>query len=251
MPKALQRPCEYSITTHPPSTRKSSTCFDQVKRWLKHRAGALHLVPKHHELQSAAQHTALEEPVRGAERAESSSAAPLPPLQRSSSCSLTQADHSGIVSQNHPGWERPLRSPTQLQPTPPCWPTMSPCATSPWLWTPPGTVTPPLPGQPCHCPTTPSEKNCSLIFALSLLWWNLVPSAPVWWLLAGSRGQPHLAVTTFQALQRAAVCVWLIPELECWGRSCTGNSQHDKSDCSQSSLKYKRNTRRGAPADST
>lgn len=149
-----QQPSLWIFHHRPPSKHQEKWhLFGSSQAVTKTPCRSLTACSKAHELWSAAQCAALEEPVRGAE---SPPAAPLPSLHSSGSCSLTQADHSAIESYHHSGWERPPWSPTQLQPTLPCPPTSPPSATSPQLWAPPWTVTPLLPGQPCHCPTTPS-----------------------------------------------------------------------------------------------
>ena len=69
--------------------------------------------------------------------------------------------------------------------------------------TPPGTVTPPLPGQLCHCLTALWEKELFLTANLNLPWHNVRPSPLVLRLFPGSRGRPHLTQPPFRSLQRA------------------------------------------------
>ena len=64
---------------------------------------------------------------------------------------------------------------TQSNPTPPCPLPTSLSATSPRLWDTPGTVTPPLPGQLCHCLTALWEKELFLTANLNLPWHNVRP----------------------------------------------------------------------------
>ena len=80
---------------------------------------------------------------------------------------------------------------TQSNPGPPplCPPTISLSATSLWLLNTSRTVTPPLPGQLCHCLTALWEKELLLTANLNLPWHNVSPSPLVLWLFPGSRGR--------------------------------------------------------------
>ena len=66
--------------------------------------------------------------------------------------------------------KRPLTSPTH---SPPCPLPTSLSATSPQFWTTSRDGDPPpLPGQLCHCITTPLENDLSVISSLNLSWCN-------------------------------------------------------------------------------
>jgi len=87
----------------------------------------------------------------------------------------------------------------QLHPTPPC-PSVPHLHSS---WSPPLTVTPPLPGQLCHCSTALPKKTFLLISNLNLPWCNLRPPPLILSLFPGSRGQPPPQHNPFQGLQGA------------------------------------------------
>ena len=89
----------------------------------------------------------------------------------------------------------------QPQPTPTMPTSLS--ATSPRLWDTSRTVTPPLPGQLCHCLTALWQKELFLTANLNLPWHNVRPSPLVLRLFPGSRGRPHLTQPPFRSLQRA------------------------------------------------
>ena len=82
--------------------------------------------------------------------------------------------------------ERPLRSPSPTA----AHPHRAHCPSVPHphgSGTPPGVVTPPLPGQLCHCLTASWEKELFLTANLNLPWHSIRPSPLVLLLLPGKR----------------------------------------------------------------
>ena len=85
--------------------------------------------------------------------------------------------------------------------------------------TPSGTVTPPLPGQLCHCITTPVEKKCFLKSNLNFPWSNLKPSLLIFKLLSAQYHPNQIKGTVFHAHSLWSSCClrtlpfWVLPLL--------------------------------------
>lgn len=77
--------------------------------------------------------------------------------------------------------------------------TVSLSATSPSSGAPPGTVTPHLPGQPCHCSTALLEQFF-LISNLSLPWHKWRPSPLVLLRYLGEQTEPHFTTVSCQRI---------------------------------------------------